>query len=96
MSTVAGPKSNRWKKRKSKLSFSFGSTSSGSSSSPFNTQANLPQLLNPVLLLALPSLQQKTGQGERQFVIDENARQAAASQFPSKGEALPTSPKLAE
>ncbi|KAL1414678.1 hypothetical protein MTO96_000800 [Rhipicephalus appendiculatus] len=93
-STVAVPKSNRRKKRKSELSFSFGSTGSGFSSSPFNMQADLPELHAPVSLLALSRVLQKADLGERQFVVAEGAQQAAASRFHSKGEALQTPPKL--
>ncbi|KAH7947777.1 hypothetical protein HPB52_015794 [Rhipicephalus sanguineus] len=94
MATIDVPRSNRRKKSKSELSFSFGSTSSGSSPSAFNVQASLPELPAPVSLLALFAVLQKADQSERQCVIPESARQAAASQFRSTDEALPTPPKL--
>ncbi|KAL1414679.1 hypothetical protein MTO96_000801 [Rhipicephalus appendiculatus] len=91
-SAIAVPKSNRRKKWKAELSFSFDLTTSGFCSSRFNMQADLPELLAPVSLLDLSKGLQKADQGERQYVIAEGAQQAAASQFHSKGEALSTPP----
>ncbi|KAH7979116.1 hypothetical protein HPB49_008259 [Dermacentor silvarum] len=82
MSTVAAPKRRRRRKLKPKLS--FGSTSSGPSSLPFNMQASLQELLG------LLKIQEEAGEDEHRRNVVANATEVAVSKRCSKGEILIT------
>ncbi|XP_075557992.1 uncharacterized protein LOC142590045 [Dermacentor variabilis] len=84
MSTVAAPKRHRWRKFQSKLPF-LGPGGIDSSTSPSDTQANLPELF------ALLTTQPEANEDERRCDVAGNATEPPVSRGFSSGE-LATTP----